>query len=357
MSYIQDFSCATCHGLGSESLWKSLMEGMIPPSQQEASLQLLIPSRENNISYRLNFKKILSQLVEDWNFNPEKNIGLIFGSTKALVEDFVWEENFQEDCDPFSPISDDLQKELGVAFSQRAIISNACTSSHGALELAQRWLKRGNCDEVLVVAGDLIGPFTLEGFKTLRALSPSGIARPFDINRDGLILGDGMGAVRLSREKQNSSYKLQSVYSLCEGVSATRPDTSGKNLASCYKKVLSKSPELVITHGTGTQYNDLTESQALCRVLKKEKFPKVTGSKWSVGHSLGASGLVDLCLALECLKKQSAPGIESLERCDLEIAPFLLNKPQDMAIESVLISSLGFGGMCSALELVRDTRP
>ncbi len=355
MSYIQDFSCATCHGLGSESLWESLMNGVIQPSKQEGNFQLLSPNREPNTSYRENFKKILSHLVRDWSFDQEKKLGLIFGSTKALVEDFVWEENFQEDCDPFSPILDDLEDGLGVVFSQRAIISNACTSSHGALELAQRWLKREICDEVLVVAGDLIGPFTLEGFKTLRALSPSGIARPFDINRDGLILGDGMGAVRLSREKHDSLFKLQSVYSLCEGVSATRPDTSGKNLATCYKKVLSKTPELVITHGTGTQYNDQTEAQALCQTMKKEKFPKITGSKWSVGHSLGASGLIDLCLALECLKRQSTPGINSLERCDLEIAPFLLNKTQEMTIESVLISSLGFGGMCSALELVRET--
>lgn len=354
MSYVQNFSCATCHGYGAESFWQNLMEGVMRPSQKEGVFQFALSNRNVNLSYRENFMRTLTSLVEGWNFEKEKKIGLIFGSTKGLIEDYVWEEDFQTHCDPFSPIVEDFEEAVGISFSQTAIISNACTSSHGALELAQRWLERKSCDEVLVLAGDLIGPFTLKGFTTLRALSPKGIARPFDINRDGLILGDGLAAVRLSREKQDSPYKLQSVFSLCEGISATRPDVSGKNLATCYQKVLSRRPELVITHGTGTQYNDQTESQALSQIFNKKDLPHITCSKWSIGHTLGASGLIDLCLALKSMEHQATPGIKTLERSDLAIAPALLNKAQELPIESVLISSLGFGGMCSALEVRRE---
>ncbi len=355
MSYIQDYSCATCHGLGSSSLWEGLQSGKVPSTDSQGFLQIPSAIKEVSQSYREIFVQLLKNMIQDWNWSEAHKTAIIFASTKGIIEDEIWKEDFSIDEDTFSPILDTLIKELDFSFCEQAIVSTACTSSHAALELANRWLNRLICDDVLIISGDLIGPFTLKGFSSLRAISPRGKVKPFDKSRDGLILGDGLAAVRLSREKRKSNYKLENVYSLCEGVSATRPDLSGDNLSLCYKNVCpTYAPELIIAHGTGTQYNDQTESQAIVKAFPSFDSIPITCSKWSIGHTLGASGLIDFNLALEILERNEVPGIATLDESNLHVESTLLKENTLRQIDRILISSLGFGGMCAAMSIVRE---
>ncbi len=355
MAYLSFISCATRHGQSSKNLYNGLLEEFSPDS---LTLQSQVPyfaiPGTNEFSSKLEaFENLIDEQLQKvtWSkFPSQDQWGLIFASTKGRTEDLIWDTNCPQ-SDPYFEILNSIEKQLPMAIKKSLVVSNACTSSHGALGLGKQWIESNQVDHVLVVAGDLIGPFTLKGFQTLRALSPEAHVRPFDVDRDGLLLGDGIGMALLSHKKmEQTQAHLVSVNTLCEGVSATRPDTTGKNLARCFSQ-WKEAPDLIITHGTATQYNDLTEANAIQKAFAKSRPPRVTASKWSIGHTLGASGLIDLCLAIEIFKNQKAPGIATLKESDLPIAESLLQKTESFSLQRILISSLGFGGMCSAMEV------
>lgn len=275
--------------------------------------------------------------------------GLILASTKGVLEDFIWQDSVDASYDPYQAILKGVKQNLNFSFSKEITVSNACASSHGALELGQKWLQRKTVDHVLIVAADLIGPFVHKGFSALRALSQNNECKPFDIKRDGLLLGDGIGVVVLSTQPIKQNFYLEQVYNQCEGFSVTRPDTSGETLSHCIKQSISTiQPDLMIAHATATYYNDITESNSIAHCFKGTNPPKITATKWSVGHSLGASGLIDLNAACEMITQQEATGIHNLNESDFKIGEWILSENKKMEINSVLISSLGFGGICSS---------
>lgn len=353
MSFIHFHSCATCQGLDSQSLFTGLLEN---PSLKQTSF-FEISNKQGTYFSRIThlLENQVAQFESQNSLNRADKWGLILGSTKGLIEDYVWDTEDFESFDVFNPLLEEIKRLLPFSPSQVQTVSNACTSSHGAFELAQRWLRRDQVDHVMVVAADLIGPFTLKGFQSLRALTQFNQPRPFDEKRDGLKLGDGVGLAVLSRTP--SEYELGPVSTLIEGVSATRPNTSGESLAKCFISAMGeKTPELVIAHGTGTHYNDITESAAIKNAFKDLKPPRVTCSKWAVGHALGASGMIDLNLAIEILKNQKVPAIATLNHSNLPIQELLVNETLETPVESVLVSSLGFGGMNSAFQVVRRSQ-
>ena len=357
MSYLSFQTCVTCHGTESSDLFRALLNNEEGPKAQSEDTHehFTIKMPENLDSYEerlLHWMDFQIQNFKDqWNFAPQEKWGVIFASTKGIIEDLIWQDDVPQ-FDPYHCILEKLEQSLPVKVYQSLCVSNACTSSHGAIELAQRWIKRKQVDHVYIFAADLIGPFTLKGFSSLRALSEKRTLTPFDQERDGLLLGDGIASIVISAEPKNKSdCFLSPVTTLCEGVSATRPDTSGKNLAHCLNATSPLPTDVVIAHGTGTHYNDMTESKALYDTFHNNQTPLVTCTKWNVGHTLGASGLVDLCAANEALKTQSIYGISTLRSSDLEISDWLIREARQTKIQNILISSLGFGGMCSALQI------
>lgn len=308
-----------------------------------------LPTKDNILN---TFRHLTSGLENKFDDHRNDKWGLIFASTKGIIEDFIWQDSVSPQLDPYSPIVDAIKLTLDLSFNNDATVSNACASSHGALELGQRWLKRKEVDHVLVVAADIIGPFIHKGFSSLRALSQHNECKPFDINRDGLLLGDGVGIVVLSNKPIGDHFYLENVYNQCEGFSVTRPDTSGATLSHCIDQSINRtSPDVMIAHGTATYYNDLTEANAIERSFNSTNPPQVTATKWSVGHSLGASGLIDLNAACEIIRHQEVPAIHSLIESDFPISEWLVTENKKMKVDSVLVSSLGFGGICSSFIL------
>ncbi len=354
MSYLNFISCATCHGNDEQSLFQGLLQdspGTLNHALGDAPY-FAISADFSGLSYFQRFQTIISQQMDriPWNnFEKQKKWGLIFASTKGITEDIVWNSSVSK-MDPYFELLNWMESYAPIDFANSVVVSNACSSSHGAVELAKNWLDHQNYDHVLIVGADLIGPFTLKGFQSLRALSPSHKVQPFDDNRDGLLLGDGVATAILGKTaKSKDELKIESVHSLCEGSSATRPDTSGQNLARCFMP--SKNADLIMSHGTATHYNDLTEANAIQIAFKDKLMPKVTASKWSIGHTLGASGMMDLAIAKQIFKTQTIPGVPTLANSQLPVADHLVRAPENHAVKNILISSLGFGGMCSAMNL------
>lgn len=283
-------------------------------------------------------------------------LGVIFASTKGAIEGQIWKTSSLDTCkDPYSEI---LNKVLGIKKlrpSEKLTISNACSSTHAALWLADKWMKQGRCKQVLVLCADLIGPFVLSGFHSLKALSEAGCT-PFGENRDGLSLGEATAALILSSSPENdNSIYCSGIDIFNESTSITRPSGQGEGLKKVVQSVLGqagKSPDLIIAHATGTKVNDKIED-AVYFDLFQGKVPTI-GTKWSVGHCLGASGAIDVIAGQQILLHQKIFGICSTQKLGRRIkSQYFLGKAKESSAKSILINSLGFGGTQASIMLER----
>ena len=137
------------------------------------------------------------------------------------------------------------------------------------------------------------------------------------------------------------------------GILAVRPDGDGLSraitLALADANLQPDQVGLVVAHGNGTLASDASEAMAIRRVFG-ENPPPVTAFKWAVGHTLAASGALDVVLALTALEQGVVPGIATLECLDPELAPLPVSRePQRPRSDIALVLNRGFGGMNVAL--------
>jgi 3-oxoacyl-[acyl-carrier-protein] synthase-1 len=272
---------------------------------------------------------------------------VILASTKGMSEDFVWEEKSAgHQCDPLTPLLNEFLRRAELTPQRSLCISNACSSSLAALKLAERWMNAG-IPQVLIVAADAVTPFVVKGFQALKLISASGV-KSFSAERSGFCLGEAAAAVLVTKERRKSSLKLHSLGLDSEGSAVTRPSSSGASLREAALRIpglLDPAPEILIAHGTGTVINDATEDLAFSNLFARS--PWITGTKWCVGHTLAASGAVDLIAAAEALRAQRIFRLETTDKADPKFKCRYLVRGAEtpQAFSRIMISSLGFGGM------------
>lgn len=372
--YIESFNCQTSTARDSEEFWLGLSgkkNGIQKtdisawPShlqnywkdQPYAPLSCKINSKHS--SYLEKFSDLLAMSAQESvsHFGNHK-MGVILSTTKGAIEDFVWSSDFEKtEIDPLSIVLETTLKKLPKQnFVLKQVVSNSCSSSHAAFSLAKKWIDSKVCDKVLVLAGDLVGPFIHSGFQSLKALSSSS-CKPFLEERDGLVLGEAVTAILFSTTP--SEFELVDVEIFNEAHTVTGPTPEGRGILNCIRKIASHGvvPDFAIAHGTATGLNDKTEDFAMNETQKlfKYQFP-ISGTKWSIGHTLGASGSVDLIAALMCLRHQGLfplPGTEAAP--GLLATNYQFNSVKTGQFNSCLVTSLGFGGTNGAL-LVRRSK-
>ncbi len=264
-----------------------------------------------------------------------------------------------------------LSRELAERHGARgpvATVSVACASGAAAVGLAAEWIREGRATRVLAGGADAVSPFVFSGFDALRALSAS-VARPFDVARDGLTLGEGAGFLLLEEEGQarrRGAAILAWVAGYGSGSDAhhmTRPDPEGRGLARAVKTALFQAGrvpsdvDFVSAHGTGTTFNDAMEEAALAHVLgARARLVPVNGIKGAIGHTLGAAGALEAILSVLVLAHQRVPPTagHATARPDSPLrivsgAPLSAEKP----IAIALSTSAAFGGTNAALILER----
>lgn len=306
--------------------------------------------------------------AETINFKKEKVL-VIFASTKGYVEDYIW--NFEKDLDgarqapdPFQGIVKSFKEKFGSLFLelQTLVVSNACASSHVAIEMAEAAIRNKKFDHVIVIAGDLIGPFIYQGFQSLKVLSNTK-SKPFSADRDGLQLGEAIAILVFGQsETHSNNIKVAGVRSETEGGSVTRPSMNGDSLFRAMNKVMDANPEVrpdfFMAHGTGTKFNDASEEIAVRNLNARLNMNQpIVGIKWSVGHTLGASGALDLIVATEILKSQKLFTIHNTLEKDSRFAVPILTANSEIPMQplvSALVNSLGFGGIHAALLVERQ---
>jgi 3-oxoacyl-[acyl-carrier-protein] synthase I len=187
------------------------------------------------------------------------------------------------------------------------VISNACISGVVGIITGMRLLSSGEYETAIVAGADVISRFIVSGFQSFQALSKD-ICKPFDIDRDGLNLGEGAGTIILSgNEKYSSNVKVLagSVSNDANHISA--PSRTGAELAYAISKALRDAGKstsdigFISAHGTATSYNDEMETAAIT-IAGLQHVP-LNSLKPNYGHTLGAAGLIESIVSIQSLKQ------------------------------------------------------
>lgn len=255
-----------------------------------------------------------------------------------------------------------LARQLAFVPQRLRVVSAACCSGNAALALALLWLRQEACEVVVCAGVDVLEPFVLGGFRALRAQSPQ-VCRPFDRRRSGTNLGEASACVVLETQ-QHARARKQPVLAFLAGAGLARdanhmtgPDPTGSGACLAMRRAMVDAGlppgavDFVSSHGTGTPYNDLMEARALA-LLGAQGAP-VQSIKGAIGHTLGASALVEAVMSVSILREGQIPPTAGLVEPDPQIALDLVwNQPRAARVQCVLSTSSGFGGENAAVVLV-----
>ncbi len=252
-------------------------------------------------------------------------------------------------------------------------VATACASATNAMGDALKSIRSGET-EVCVTGGSeaAITRMGLSAFQNMRALSsrndePTRASRPFDRDRDGFVFSEGAGIIifeELERAKARGADILCEVHGYGTSGDAghiTQPDGEGAGAARAMANALKDAavnPEeidYINAHGTSTPLGDKAESNAIKRVFSNHaKAVSISSTKSNLGHSLGASGGIELVLCINALKDNVIPPTINLENpdpeCDLDYTP---NEPRPRNLNTIMSNSFGFGGHNASIVIGR----
>jgi len=249
-----------------------------------------------------------------------------------------------------------LSKEFGLN-DFTMTISTACTSSANAILEAKNFLINDIFEYVVVLGAEVFSKIMNDGFSSMKLLAVKK-QKPFDINRDGLILGEGIGAVLLSK-KNKSSWTLEGGFSNCNSVNITSVSEDGNEYVDVMNAALKNSNIKVqnITalkaHATGTHTNDLSEINAISKVFDKDIV--FTALKPYIGHTLGACGVLELCIFIDAVENGFIPKTLNHSKSILkEYVPLLEHK--ECYSGTFMLNYFGFGGNNTSLIIKKENR-
>ena len=311
--------------------------------------------------------------------------GVIIGSGIGGLNEF--EEQFtrhtQQGPDRISPfvipkmIANSAAGNVSIHFNlmgHNTVISTACASAAHALGDALHSIRGGFADAIVAGGSEAaITPMGLGGFIAARAVShrnsdPSTASRPFDKDRDGFVLSEGAGIVVLE-EYEHARKRGANIYAEILGcgntadayhITAPHPEGVGASKAVQFAladaKLNPDQIDYVNAHGTSTQLGDEAETKALKIVFKDHaKKIAVSSTKSMIGHTLGASGGIELIACALSIKHGVVHPTINFNtpdpKCDLDYVP---NTARQMKVRYVVSNSFGFGGhnCCLALGAV-----
>jgi minimal PKS ketosynthase (KS/KS alpha) len=265
-----------------------------------------------------------------------------------------------------------------VAYRYRAhgpatVVSNGCTSGIDAIGHGCHLIQDGVADVVVAGAADApVSPISIACFDAIQATStrnddPAHASRPFDITRDGFVMGEG-SAVLILEEYEHALRREAHIYAEIVGYAnrsnayhMTGLRSDGAEMAHAITSALTEARldptavDYVNAHGSGTKQNDIHETAALHRSLGEHarRIP-VSSIKSMVGHSLGAIGAIEVAACALAVEHNVVPPTANYQtpdpECDLDYVP---NTARDHRVDTVLSVGSGFGGFQSAIVLTR----
>jgi 3-oxoacyl-[acyl-carrier-protein] synthase II len=265
-------------------------------------------------------------------------------------------------------IAGNLSIKYGFQGPNLAVVT-ACTTGTHNIGLGAQLIERGDVDAMVVGGAEMATTEVgLGGFAAARALStrnedPQGASRPWDVERDGFVLGDGAG-VMVIEEYEFAKARGAHIYAELVGfgmsgdayhMTSPPPDGSGaaRSMSNAIRDagVNADVINYINAHGTSTPAGDKAEAQAVKTVMGDAASKvAVSSTKSMIGHLLGAAGSVEAIFSVLALRDQVAPPTINLdnpdEGCDLNFVP---HTAQEMSIDYALSNSFGFGGTNGSL--------
>lgn len=261
---------------------------------------------------------------------------------------------------------------LGFMGANKAVVTACATGAH-AIGDAADLIRLGKADVMLAGGTEApVIPYSLAGFGAMRALStrndaPEKASRPFDLDRDGFVMGEGAGALILESEehaKARGAVILGEVAGLgesCDAYHIAAPREDGTGPVGAMKMALDLAQVNVEqigyfnAHGTSTKLNEPCETKGLLAVFgSKEQMPLVSSTKSMTGHLLGAAGAIEAIACLLAIRDSVAPPNINFDTpdpdCDVNL---VANTAREAKIDVAMSNSLGFGGHNASLILRR----
>ena len=265
-----------------------------------------------------------------------------------------------------------LSGQISIRYSLKGpnhSVVTACATGAHAIGDSAEMIKRGAAD--IMVAGGAeaaVCKLGLAGFCSARSLStsfndtPEKASRPWDKDRDGFVMGEGAGIVILE-EMEHAKKRDAKIYGefIGYGMSGdahhvTSPSEDGDGGYRAMKEALnmakidSSEIDYINAHGTSTQIGDDIELKAIMKLINQNKKVKISSTKSSIGHLLGAAGSVEAVFSILSINNNIVPATLNLDNpsnsYDIDLVPIT---PKETVVKTALSNSFGFGGTNSAL--------
>lgn len=396
---ITGMGAVTPIGIGVETYWNNLIGGVcgVGPIRQfdptsipvkvAAEVKDFVPEnhmpkalvRETVPFMQFGYVAAMEALIQSGlEIEREPNrIGVTFGTALAGVTHIADTQREADEAGKLRVSPRFVPKALGnIAAAQVAIhrglrgpcftLQTACSSGGDAIHMACMLLQAGEADAMVAMGAESsICPVIMAGLASARALSrnedPETACRPFDVQRDGFVMGEGGGALVLETEAHALARgaKILGVVmgsaNNTDGHHVTAPDPEGRGAIDCMTKAMTKaglSPSdigYINTHGTSTPMGDAIEIAAIRNVFGDDA-PPVSSTKSATGHMMGAGGITEVIACVKAVETGVLPPtihcIEQDPACDLDVIP---NEARHTVISYAMSNAFGFGGQNSSV--------
>jgi len=349
---------------------KEFPVGEVKLSDAEMRERLGIPQDAVTTRTALMGMLALGEALEEAQLSKEMlpKVGFISGTTVGGMDmseqfylDYIHSEAHKEyiavhDCGSCSEMT---ANHFG-KFAFATTLSTACSSAANAIILGANMIRCGEADIVVVGGSECITKFHLNGFNALMILDTEH-CRPFDATRHGLNLGEGAAYLVLesAESAKRRGVKAQALLSgygnACDAFHQTASSPDGEGAYRAMREALElaglqpSAIDYINAHGTGTQNNDASESQAMKRLFG-DHVPPVSSTKPFTGHTTSASGSIEAVFCILALQNGFLPvNLNWSQAMEDGIVP--VSQPTQKALKHVLCNAFGFGGNDSSLLL------
>jgi len=298
----------------------------------------------------------INNALAQTEIDPSKEDTLfVFSSVKGNI-DLIEDENHPFDKDRINlwAISDSVCNFFNSKVKP-IFISNACISGVTAINTGAQYLKNQKYKHVIVCGGDVISEFTPSGFQSFKAVSENP-CKPFDANRDGITLGEGVGTIILSTDKNLVKEENPVIFrggaNTNDANHISGPSRTGDGLYYAIRNTLNEAGksdtmiDYISGHGTATPYNDEMESKAI-KWAELDHVP-VNSLKSYWGHTLGAAGLIECIAGIHSIKENCLIKTLGYSEHGVSEPINIIKEFKETEVRNFLKTASGFGGSNAA---------
>ena len=363
----------SCAGVGVDALWTALMKPIAPDSKRISPFDASRLGGPKELR-RLDPFTLYALMAADEAWiqsgltGPLVDAGSIvttgIGGLQTVIEQLrVLNEKGPDRVSPFMvPMM--MPNAATAAVSMRfglggpcETVTTACAAGTHAIGNAARLVASGRSTVAVAGGAEAVMVEIAEaGFRNMTALSNEGFSRPFDVDRNGFVMGEGAGILILE-EWEHAVARGATIFAEVIGAASTAdahhitaPDPQGSGAIRCMELALADAditPEQVShinAHGTSTPLNDLAESVAVRHVFG-EHAPPTTSIKGHLGHSLAAAGALEGVASVLTLLNQTIPPTAGTTVVDPAVGlDVVIGAPRSAEVDVILSNSFGFGG-------------